>query len=85
MRKLQPWERLVGSVRTVAAEGIRPVLYATGLAAAVIMARRAGETDLSFREVLTRHCELDESSEEALISLVEQRRDWLLSEFVAGL
>ena len=71
MRKLDPGERLVYSLRTVANQGIEPAAYATGLAAAVRMARGAGETDLEFRSILTDHCGLDSRADADLIALVE--------------
>jgi len=74
MRKLEPWERLVYGVRTVAEQGIEPGLYATGLAAAVLLARASGETDLGFREVLTGPCGFDPAKDAGLISLIESRR-----------
>jgi len=74
MRKLAPWERLVYSVRTVAAQGIEPMAFATGLAAAIIVARRAGETTLSFDAVLVEHCRFDPVAEGHLLRLVEDRR-----------
>ena len=73
MRKLEPWERMVYGVRSVAQQGIQPQVYATGLAAGVIVARRQGETDMSFREVLTRHCGLSEEKEADLIALVQEK------------
>ncbi len=74
MRKLQPWERLVYSLRTVAAEGILPEAYAQGLAAAVLVARSAGETDMGFDEVLTGHCHLDPEADGDLLALVGRCR-----------
>lgn len=74
MRKLQPGERLVYSVRTVREQGIEPVAFAAGLAAAVLVARRSGETDLDFREVLTEHCAFDAEADADLLSLIESRR-----------
>ena len=73
MRKLQPWERMVYGVRSVAQQGIQPQVYATGLAAGIMVARRQGETDLSFREVLIRHCGLDEGQEADLLALVQEK------------
>jgi hypothetical protein len=78
MRKLQPWERLVGGMRTIAGQGIVPRIYATGVAAAVVMAIEWGETDMSFGEVLTGHCELAPGGE--LMELCEERRGWLRRE-----
>lgn len=74
MRKLQPWERLVYSVRTVAELRGRPVSYAAGLAAAVIIARRTGQTELEFREVLTDFCGFSEDSDSQLIAMIESAR-----------
>lgn len=71
MRKLEPGERLVHSLRTVAGQGIEPTAFATGLAAAVRIARQAGETDQGFRDVLTDHCGLDSQADADLIALVE--------------
>jgi len=72
MRKLEPNERLVYSVRTVAAQGLVPAAYARGLAAAVATARRNGETSLGLREVLTAHCGFDPDQDGGLIELVER-------------
>ena len=83
MRKLEPWERLIGGVRTIASQGISPQVYMVGVAAAIVVARRAGETEMSFRDVLTRHCTLDEEKEADLIALAEGRRGWLRQEFGA--
>ncbi len=80
MRKLEPSERLVYSVRTVAAQGIKPEAFATGLAAAVIVAQRTGETELDFREVLTTHCAFDPDRDAGLLALVEARRAALSEE-----
>ena len=77
MRKLQPWERLVYSVRTVSRQGIEPVAFATGLAAAVEVALRTGETKLSFEEVLTGWCKFDPEAEAGLIRLVLRCRERL--------
>lgn len=74
MRKLEPDERLVYSVRTVREQGIEPVAFAAGLAAAVLVARRSGETDLDFRDVLTQHCGFDADRDAELLSLIEGRR-----------
>jgi len=74
MRKLLPWERLVYSVRTIVAQGILPQAYATGLAAAVVVARRTGETEMGFEEVLTEHCGLDPDADAELLELVRRRR-----------
>ena len=84
MTKLEPWERLVSGVRLIAAQGTAPEMYATTLAAAIIVARSASETSLSFREVLTRHCGLSETDEAALVELTENRRRWLAQEFPAA-
>jgi len=84
MTKLEPWERLVSGVRLIAAQGIVPEVYATALAAAIMVARKTGQTSLSFREVLTRHCGLSEKDEAALIELAESRRRWLEQEFPAA-
>jgi len=70
MRKLQPWERLVHSVRTVSEQGIEPVAFATGLAAAVEVAIRTGETELTFEEVLTDWCTFDPDCEADLLRLI---------------
>lgn len=77
MRKLEPWERMVYSLRSVAQQGIVPEMYATGLAAGILVAVREGETNLSFHEVLTSHCALDEEQERDLIALVERKREFL--------
>lgn len=74
MRKLEPWERLVYSVRTVIAQGVEPTAFATGLAAAVLVAQRTGETDLDFRAVLTEHCGFHPAGDEALLRLIEGAR-----------
>ncbi len=74
MRKLQPWERLVHSVRTVSAQGIEPRSFATGLAAAVQVARRNGETEMGFEEVLTGWCKLDPEKDEGLLDLIRAQR-----------
>ncbi len=74
MRKLEPWERLVYSVRTVAEQGVEPRAFALGLAAAILVARRSGETDLGFDEVLAVHCGFDAASEAGLLALVEDQR-----------
>jgi len=81
IRKLEPWERLVGGVRTIAGQGLVPEIYATGLTAAIVVARRRGETELGFRDVLTRHCGLREDTEADLIELAQRRRRWLASKF----
>ena len=75
MRKLQPWERLVYSVRTVSRQGIEPAAFATGLAAAVEVALRTGETKMSFDEVLAGWCKFDPDLEAPLIRLVVSRRE----------
>jgi mannitol-1-phosphate/altronate dehydrogenase len=80
MRKLQPWERLVGSLRTVARQGIEPVMFATGIAAAILVGRRREETQMDFHSILTQHCDLDEESEAELIELCEKRRRWVADE-----
>ncbi len=77
VRKLQPWERLIYSLRTVAGQGIEPRAYATGVAAAVMIARRERETALSFGDVLTEHCGLEPEADAELLSLIESRRDAL--------
>jgi hypothetical protein len=74
MRKLTPWERLVYSVRAVAAQGIEPAVFATGLAAGIIVAQRAGETTLSFNAVLAEHCRFDPVAEAQLVRLIEESR-----------
>ena len=74
MRKLRPWERMVYSVRTVAGQGVRPENAAMGLAAGIEVARRQGETDLSFHEVLTEHCGFSEDEDVELIDLVTEKR-----------
>ncbi len=71
MHKLLPWERLVHSVRTVAAQGIEPAAYAAGLAAAVIVAQQSGETDMAFGDVLRQQCSFDPDAEADLIALIE--------------
>ncbi len=81
MRKLDPWERLVYSVRTVAEQGVEPEAFAVGLAAAVTVAQRGGETDMEFREVLTLHCGFDDEDDADLLRLVEDGRS-LLQEMV---
>jgi mannitol-1-phosphate/altronate dehydrogenase len=77
MRKLEPWERLVYSMRAVAAQGIEPTVFATGVAAAVLVAQRSGATRMSFAAVLTEHCGLDTGAEADLIDLVERCRSTL--------
>lgn len=72
MRKLAPDERLVYSVRTVAEQDVTPAGYAKGLAAAVVLARREGETELDFRDVLTQHCGFDSEADARLIALIEE-------------
>jgi mannitol-1-phosphate/altronate dehydrogenase len=72
MRKLQPWERLVHSVRTVSEQGIEPAAFATGLAAAVEVARRTGETRMGFGEVLAEWCKFDREKDEGLLRLTRQ-------------
>lgn len=74
MRKLEPGERMVYGIRTVASQGIRPELYARGLAAGILAAQRLGETALSFRQVLTAHCKLNPARESDLIALIEEKR-----------
>ena len=49
------------------------------MAAAITVARVSGKTDLTFREVLTRHCTLDEQSESDLIALIESKQQFLQS------
>jgi mannitol-1-phosphate/altronate dehydrogenase len=73
MRKLEPGERLVYSLRTVANQGVEPSGYAMGLAAAVRIAGETGETALDFRSLLTDHCGLDSRADADLIALVEAR------------
>jgi mannitol-1-phosphate/altronate dehydrogenase len=80
MRKLQPWERLVYSVRTVAEQGGQPEAFAAGLAAAVMVARRTGETDMAFPTVLTDFCRFDPDSDADLISLIRARAESLGAE-----
>ncbi|MFO7958249.1 MAG: hypothetical protein R6X33_14275, partial [Candidatus Brocadiia bacterium] len=75
MRKLQPWERLVYSVRTIAKQGVVPEAYATGLAAAVVVARRTGETEMDFDRVLTDHCGLEPDRDADLLELVGRCRE----------
>ena len=82
MRKLQPWERLVGSLRTVHRQGFEPIMFATGIAAGILVARRREETEMDFHAVLTQHCDLDEDDETELIDLCEKRRRWITEEFV---
>jgi mannitol-1-phosphate/altronate dehydrogenase len=77
MRKLQPWERLIHSLRTVSEQGLEPEAYATGTAAAVLIAGRSGETQLDFRSVLVEHCGLDPDADGGLIALIEARREGL--------
>ncbi len=74
MRKLEPWERMVYGIHTVIAQGIRPEIYAHGLAAGVLVAQQLGETELEFSEVLTIHCKLDPVEEADLMALVEEKR-----------
>ncbi len=74
MRKLQPWERMVYSVRTIAGQGVRPENAATGLAAGIEVAQRQGETDASFDEVLTDHCGFSEDEDADLIELITEKR-----------
>lgn len=73
-RKLAPSERLVYSVRTVADQGIEPVAFATGLAAAILVAQRSGGTDVDFQEVLTAHCGFDPQKDYDLLTLIETCR-----------
>jgi len=73
MRKLAPTERLVYSVRTVAEQGIEPRAFATGLAAAIRIARQEGETGLSFDEVLAVICGFDVEEEADLLTLIEEQ------------
>ena len=80
MRKLEPWERLVYSVRTVAEAGVEPRAFATGLAAAVTVARRTGETEQQFRRVLTEHCGFEPEEDAALIDLIEGCRAAMVQE-----
>jgi len=75
MRKLEPWERLVYSVRTVGAQGMEPKAFALGLAAAVLVAQRTAQTDLTFEDVLTRHCRFDPTREGHLLALVTTSRE----------
>lgn len=77
MRKLQPWERVVYSVRTMAEQGVRPTNAAMGLAAGIEVARQRGETELSFREVLTEHCGFSVDEDADLIDLVTEKRQEL--------
>jgi mannitol-1-phosphate/altronate dehydrogenase len=79
MRKLQPWERLVYSVRTVAEQGGEPRAFAAGLAAAATIAVSSGETDLGFEAVLTDHCGFDPSADAPLIELIQAERKALPS------
>ena len=81
MRKLLPWERLVTGVRTIAGQGLTPRIYATGVAAAIVTAQGAGETELSCHDVLAQHCGLRPGDEGDLIDLVRERREWLEREF----
>jgi hypothetical protein len=74
MRKLEPWERLVYSVRTVAEQDIEPAAFATGLAAAVLVAQRTGATQLTFDDVLTEHCGFDPDEDAALIEMIGRQR-----------
>jgi mannitol-1-phosphate 5-dehydrogenase len=74
MRKLEPSERLVYNLRTVAEQGIEPHAFATGLAAAIAVARRTGQTHLDPRDFLTAHCGLDPRKEADLIGLVLSKR-----------
>lgn len=74
LRKLAPTERLVYSLRTVARQGIEPVCFATGIAAAVAVAQQTGETDLEFDQVLTSHCGLDPERDADLLALVRSKR-----------
>jgi len=73
MRKLAPTERLVYGVRTVAEQGIEPRAFATGLAAAVVVARRIGETELSFDEVLDVTCGFDAAEDGELLALIREQ------------
>jgi len=82
MRKLQPWERLVCGVRGIAQQGIDPIVYATGLAAAVLIAIEREETALTFNEVLMQHCGFDKARDARLIKLARDRRTWLGREFM---
>jgi len=81
MRKLEPWERMVCGLRTVAQQGIRPEIYALGLAAGIMVAQMQQETELSFDEVLTRHCGLRQSDEADLIALAREKREALERQF----
>jgi mannitol-1-phosphate 5-dehydrogenase len=81
MRKLEPWERLISGLRGIAGQGIEPVFYATGVAAAIATAASTGATPLDVRRVLTDHCKLDARKESHLIELVEARHRWLREEF----
>ena len=71
MRKLEPGERIVYGLRTVAARGVEPVAFATGLAAAVRIARETGQTHQGLREVLAGHCGLAPDRDAELAALVE--------------
>jgi hypothetical protein len=77
MRKLEPWERLVYGVRTVAEHGIEPAAVGAGLAAAVIVARRTGATELDFEGVLVQHCGFEPDADAELLSLLVARGERL--------
>ena len=77
MRKLEPWERLVYSVRTVAAQGVEPAAFATGLAAAILVAQRTGQTELDFDALLARHCGFDPTREADVLALIAASREAL--------
>ncbi|MBS3762647.1 MAG: hypothetical protein KGZ25_04995, partial [Planctomycetes bacterium] len=74
LRKLQPWERLIGGMRTIWEQGIEPRLYGIGVAAAVIRAVESGETEKTFRQVLEDHCDLADEPE--LVELCLEGRAW---------
>jgi mannitol-1-phosphate 5-dehydrogenase len=78
MRKLEPWERLVYSVRTVHGQGIEPVGYATGLAAALLFAERTGASALDADGILTEHCGFDGDADAELLALIRDRHAALL-------
>jgi len=74
MRKLEPWERLVYGLRTVAQQGIEPEVFAGTVAAAAEIAVRTGATELDFDRILTEHCRLDAREDAHLLTLVRAAR-----------
>ncbi len=70
MRKLRPEERLVGSVRTIYATGVRPTLYAMGLAAAAGFAVKSGASELSFEQIIDKHCGFENDEDRPLVEAI---------------